>query len=269
MNQSTSESFWNLGYCRLRSVVDVTLASDFINVLSEVALKVADKLGLEHDYKNVSDVVHKLIPEIYSANARAGSFIYDYFNKHHLVYSLYNNSVILDALSEIFCCSKSHFVIDNFQFFINLPSQDRQVLGWHQDSSYFKFFSPQESAVLWMPLVDVDENNGALSIIPGSHKFGILDHVSNATGSHKDQPRERRGLSYVSTDLFDASLEQKVPVKFGDLAVFHMNLIHQGGLNHSDKVRFNLISRIGNMVHSNFESRFLQHDQSDSDGLRL
>jgi phytanoyl-CoA hydroxylase len=46
---------------------------------------------------------------------------------------------------------------------------------WHQDNGY-TFIEPQQYLTFWLPLVDVDEENGCPWIAPGLHLGGTLDH---------------------------------------------------------------------------------------------
>lgn len=50
-----------------------------------------------------------------------------------------------------------------------------QEFPWHQDNGY-TFIEPQQYLTLWIPLVDVDEENGCPWIAPGMHRLGTLQH---------------------------------------------------------------------------------------------
>ncbi len=50
-----------------------------------------------------------------------------------------------------------------------------QEFPWHQDNGY-TFIEPQQYLTLWIPLVDVDEENGCPWIAPGLHRLGTLAH---------------------------------------------------------------------------------------------
>jgi len=50
-----------------------------------------------------------------------------------------------------------------------------QEFPWHQDNGY-TFIEPQQYLTLWIPLVDVDAENGCPWIAPGVHKRGTLEH---------------------------------------------------------------------------------------------
>jgi phytanoyl-CoA hydroxylase len=50
-----------------------------------------------------------------------------------------------------------------------------QEFPWHQDNGY-TFIEPQQYLTLWIPLVDVDEENGCPWLAPGVHRRGTLEH---------------------------------------------------------------------------------------------
>ena len=56
-----------------------------------------------------------------------------------------------------------------------------QEFPWHQDNGY-TFIEPQQYLTLWIPLVDVDEENGCPWIAPGVHKRGTLEHWLTSIG---------------------------------------------------------------------------------------
>ena len=60
-------------------------------------------------------------------------------------------------------------------FLMNKPLRFSTEKPWHQDSAYF----PHANEILtaWIPLQDVNEENGCLFALPGSHKYGLLPHV--------------------------------------------------------------------------------------------
>ena len=61
--------------------------------------------------------------------------------------------------------------------------EDQQAAGipWHQDNGY-TFIEPQQYLTLWIPLVDVDDENGCPWIAPGLHKLGTLQHWLTSIG---------------------------------------------------------------------------------------
>jgi ectoine hydroxylase-related dioxygenase (phytanoyl-CoA dioxygenase family) len=90
-----------------------------------------------------------------------------------------------------------------------------QEFPWHQDNGY-TFVLPQQYLTLWIPLVDVDEQNGCPWIAPGVHKGGTLEHWLT-------------GLGYKCLeDVPDAVC---VPGKAGDVIAFSSLAPHRTGPN--------------------------------------
>lgn len=83
------------------------------------------------------------------------------------------------------------------------------------------------SLTLWCPLVDADETNGVLRLIPGSHK--LLPHVQGP-----------ESLSFLETvDGLDDVIES-LPFKAGEGVIFDDSLLHGSEPNRSDDARFAL-----------------------------
>ena len=59
-------------------------------------------------------------------------------------------------------------------FFIKEPFS-KSTVGWHQDAYYWPM-KPHHSVTVWLAVDDVDEENGGMKIIPGSHLGGLLQH---------------------------------------------------------------------------------------------
>ena len=59
-------------------------------------------------------------------------------------------------------------------FFIKEPFSSATV-GWHQDAYYWPMF-PHHTVTVWLAFDDVDEKNGGMKVVPGSHLHGLLKH---------------------------------------------------------------------------------------------
>ena len=62
----------------------------------------------------------------------------------------------------------------NMQYF-NKPAGIGKATPPHQDGYYF-MLKPCEAVTMWLALDEVDEENGCLRYVPGSHLRGIRDH---------------------------------------------------------------------------------------------
>ena len=67
----------------------------------------------------------------------------------------------------------------NIQYF-NKPPKIGKETPAHQDGYYFKL-SPNEAVTMWMALEDVDEENGCVRYVKGSHKTGMRPHGRTQT----------------------------------------------------------------------------------------
>jgi ectoine hydroxylase-related dioxygenase (phytanoyl-CoA dioxygenase family) len=56
-----------------------------------------------------------------------------------------------------------------------------QEFPWHQDNGY-TYVEPQQYLTCWIPLADVDVENGCPWIAPGMHHLGTLEHWRTETG---------------------------------------------------------------------------------------
>ena len=111
----------------------------------------------------------------------------------------------------------------NLQYF-NKPPQFGQPTPAHQDGYYF-MLEPNEAITLWLALDPVDEENGCIRYLPGSHRRGLRPHGRTQT----------LGFSQGITD-YDAKDEQQevvLPAQPGDLLAHHSLTIHRADGNRS------------------------------------
>jgi ectoine hydroxylase-related dioxygenase (phytanoyl-CoA dioxygenase family) len=90
-----------------------------------------------------------------------------------------------------------------------------QEFPWHQDNGY-TFVEPQQYLTFWIPLVDVDEENGCPWIAPGLHRLGTLSHWQTEIGLKCLE----RATNPVS-----------VPARAGDAIIFSSLTPHRTGPN--------------------------------------
>ena len=103
------------------------------------------------------------------------------------------------------------------------------------------------SAVIWIPLINIDRDLGALEILPGSHLAGLrTDHVENGFGMVK---------------LTEEEIQKLLPVEVeaGDVLLFSSFLIHQSGNNITNKPRWSCHFRYNDLDEPSFKSRKYAH----------
>jgi len=117
----------------------------------------------------------------------------------------------------------------NIQYF-NKPPVIGKPTPAHQDGYYF-MLEPNEAVTMWMALEPVDEVNGCVRYVKGSHKKGMRAHGRTQT----------LGFSQGITDFGtseDLANEVFFPTQAGDLLVHHSLTIHRADGNGSkDRTR--------------------------------
>ena len=112
----------------------------------------------------------------------------------------------------------------NLQYF-NKPPCKSLPTPPHQDGYYFKL-SPPHALTMWLALDDVNESNGCVMYLPGSHRLGLREHQKTDTlGFSQGIPM------YPSTA--EQAMEVAILAKPGDLLVHHAMTIHRAGHNQS------------------------------------
>ena len=117
-------------------------------------------------------------------------------------------------------------------------------LSVHQD--WRSMQGSLDSMVVWLPLVDIDVALGALEVIPGSHKRGLLQAEMTDGYGHIEEP-------------FEASDFLPVGVRKGDALFFSSFLIHQSGTNVTDSIRWSCHFRYNNLGEASFVERGFPH----------
>jgi ectoine hydroxylase-related dioxygenase (phytanoyl-CoA dioxygenase family) len=109
------------------------------------------------------------------------------------------------------------------------PSNREARFEWHQDYPFFPHTNFDLLAVM-IYLDDSNEDNGCLTIIPGSHKWGPRNHLFAKDGAFSSQLEDKSVLQ-------DASRWLKVPVPAGGMGVHHCNMLHSSTANRSTRPR--------------------------------
>jgi hypothetical protein len=99
---------------------------------------------------------------------------------------------------------------------------------WHQDQAFTGHRTPLRTVHFWIPLQDVDESNGCMHFVPGSHHRGLLPHegLTNASGGTTMRACEVRGDGAVV-----------VPMAAGGCTVHTPLTLHFTGANRSPAPR--------------------------------
>ena len=205
--------------------------------LSDTALRQYQEEGYFSPVRVLStaeaaDLRHRL--ESYEAGA--GVLRGKLRQKSHLLFTWLNDLIrhpkILDAVEDvigpdILCWGTSFFTKE---------ARNPSYVSWHQDSTYWGL-EPPDIVTAWVAFTDSIAANGAMRVIPASHK---LDQVP-----HRDTFAPENLLSRGQEIEVDVDERQAAMLELaaGEMSLHHVRLIHGSDPNPSDDRRIGFAIR--------------------------
>ena len=211
------------------------LAADLAPLIAVVS-EVVDKRATELSNEGViSDIYEEMSFEHrWHALLKACERENEVFGWHTLVFSealfnLITHPKVLDVL-ELLIGSDIQF---NGDFWVRpkLPNEKLTTLPWHQDSAYMPHTENDTHLTVWLPLVDVKTENGALQFLPGSHKAGLQTY-------HR-VPGEAFAVPVLPPTSSNTDIDT-LEMQKGDLLVFNNLVFHRSLFNRSDRIRWSV-----------------------------
>lgn len=150
--------------------------------------------------------------------------------KSHLLFTWLNELIrhprILDAVEDII---GPNILCWGSTFFIKEP-RNPGFVSWHQDSTYWGL-DPADVITAWIAFSDSTAANGAMRVIPGTHK---MDQISHRDTFNADNLLTRGQEIAVEVDERQA---QMLELNAGEMSLHHVRLIHGSDPNPSDTRR--------------------------------
>jgi non-haem Fe2+, alpha-ketoglutarate-dependent halogenase len=157
-------------------------------------------------------------------------------HKPHLLFTWLNDLIrhprILDAVQDIIgpdilCWGTSFFIKER---------RNPGYVSWHQDSTYWGL-EPPDIITAWVAFTDSNAANGAMRVIPASHK---LDQAP-----HRDTFAAENLLSRGQEIMVDVDEHQAAMLELaaGEMSLHHVRLIHGSDPNPSDDRRIGFAIR--------------------------
>jgi len=162
--------------------------------------------------------------------------IREWHESSRFLYDICTNDMILDHVEDVL---GPDFYLWGSNFFIK-PPRSSSTVGWHQDTYYWPL-EPKISATVWLALEDVNEENAAMRVIPGSHKVGLLKH-SRSSDTDSVLTLECEG------GQFREDLAVSLNVKAGAFSMHDDKLVHGSPANSSDRRRAGLTIRYSSTI---------------------
>ncbi len=115
------------------------------------------------------------------------------------------------------------------------PASSSRIVPWHQDGPFWPV-KPMALCTVWVALDDVDEGNGAMKVIPGSHKGEAYEHEL------LDDPNSTLNRELKIEDV-DDDAAKLIELKAGQLSLHDIGIIHGSAANSSGRRRAGLALR--------------------------
>lgn len=156
--------------------------------------------------------------------------------KPHLLFTWLNELIrhprILDAVEDvigpnILCWGSSFFIKEQ---------RNTAYVSWHQDSTYWGL-EPPDIITAWVALSDSTAANGAMRVIPGTHKLDQVPHHDTFAGDNLLS----RGQE-IMVDV-DDRLAVTLELAAGEMSLHHVRLIHGSEPNPSERRRIGFAIR--------------------------
>ena len=232
--------FQEYGYC----VIDDLITPEQSNSIIHTSELLADALLSQNEGFNNSEksydknLNNKLLQLVRSNRVDAGN-VFDALIKIPLVNQIVYSSLLEKVAKQLLNSSLVLSPPSQMNLRADHPDEGKFLYPWHNDFSYNS--SSSNSIVFWIPLQNVDLVNGALHVIPKSHRF------LSSVRYDEESIKAKRSSTYFSIENIDEALQKngeiRCPLRLGQGLVFHSKLIHKSGKNQSDKTRFALQSR--------------------------
>ena len=132
-------------------------------------------------------------------------------------------------------------------FFIKFP-HDESMVPWHQDARYWPL-EPRDTVTVWLAVFDSDIENGCMRVVPGSHRWGDLEHSEiEKVNWNTASPEEMRKSKYVlwqqvDLDSFEPADAVDIDLKAGEISLHDDDLIHGSSGNPSSRMRAGITLR--------------------------
>ncbi|MCH9673591.1 MAG: phytanoyl-CoA dioxygenase family protein [Gammaproteobacteria bacterium] len=158
-------------------------------------------------------------------------------NKGHLkclaLYELIHHRAILDPVQsllgpDLLCWGSSLFIKE---------PHDPGFVAWHQDAYYWGL-EPDDVVTAWIAFAPSTLENGAMQVIPGTHRSANMAHVASATDS--------ANMLFTNEELAEPVDEKKavdLVLEQGEMSLHHVKLLHGSPPNRSSARRYGFAIR--------------------------
>lgn len=140
-------------------------------------------------------------------------------------FALIHNRTIVEEMAQLTGAKCLRIWHDQIQY---KPATTGGVNMWHQDAPLWPILAPMTEVTAWVALDDVDEENGCMSMVPGSHTWG----------NHMDELAKLPSFDAMFPEYNGHKVEVRLcPVKKGEVHYHHALTWHGSNSNRSGRPR--------------------------------
>lgn len=190
---------------------------------------------------------HECMQKLRTENPEAFGAMYDSATSSIALNNLFTDANLTKKIASLLDTKPESFSLSGLIQRMDPPNDSRNLYDWHQERSYY----PQNrdglnGIVVWIPLMDISLNSGALVVAKGSHKKGyVKSSAKKDTELHSTQYK-------IPSEIVDKYESVMKAISAGDALLMYMTTMHKSSNNESDKFRFVAIGRYHNETTDDF-----------------
>tara|TARA_B100001093_G_C26818029_1_gene1010643 strand:+ start:136 stop:924 length:789 start_codon:yes stop_codon:yes gene_type:complete len=228
------------GYFILENIIDHSLLDSIIYLISKRFTLITGIKFKEEVLINgkLSEEFEDNIINFRLNDPEKFGFLYDSIQSSvNLSQLLLNNDLIQNACKITGYPSEDYSTSGHIQR-IDPPTDKKNLYEWHQETSYYRQNKDGNGCFfIWIPLFDVNEENGTVIIAKSSHKKG---YINTELIKNEKLGSEQRN---IDDDLVKDCELINLNMKKGDACLIDFNTMHKSGHNKTKHVRFTAIGR--------------------------
>ena len=237
------QKFKDDGVCVVRDLLDRQALADINRDMDRLFAIQLQRLGLTVDAGGTDETLNTNAVRLLRADVPT------YISTARLTQMLPSaNRLMLSApILELARAAGVEFPVICTRLANHIMSDDLKIPnGYHKSPAHQDWRATQgslDSVVIWAPTTPHVLARYPLQVVPGSHRFGLLDTVAHIMTPTVNDPR-------ITEDAF-----VPLSVEPGDVAIFSTFLVHRTGEKGDGKLRVAYSARYNNAV----ESSFVEH----------
>jgi hypothetical protein len=226
------------GYILLKNVIPIVSIDQLMEEFAEI-VRVDMSLKNETELLKLDPLQDGLI-ELKKRYPHCSAWIHAAINNSLSYKRFIYNLPIDDYISELMPIGKKKMIGTSIAAFrYDIPGHTEINRDWHQDFTYVP--DSEDSLASWLPLNNVTKENGALRVCKESHKNGHYKTTFQPSDQYKSEQY------VVSQEIVDQFSQEILEAEKGDIAFFHMDMLHRSGENLSNHIRYSSQYRFVNI----------------------